>query len=106
MDDHSQIHLPDSFLALFLSPGRLKPNAAHAEIAARYELCEDLANHLVDHASAALHAHGLAEDEVLSRCERGLLGDGSGVSAVEARWITRRLAELLAWPDPGPTDTP
>jgi hypothetical protein len=37
----------------------------------------------------------------LERCELGLLTEASVVSAVEARWVIRRLAELLAWDDPG-----
>jgi hypothetical protein len=100
MDNDSQIHIPDSFMALYLLNGRSKPNAMREVIAARYELCEDLANHLVEHASSTLHAHGIAEDEVLVRCHRGLLSEDSGVSPAEAAWITRRLAELLTWPCP------
>jgi hypothetical protein len=34
--------------------------------------------------------------------ERGLQAEGSVVTEPEARWVVRRLAELLEWPDPGP----
>ncbi len=101
MDNDSQIHIPDSFIALFVPPGRIKPTATRDTIAARYELCEDLASHLVEPTGAAHHAHGIAEDELLQRCEQGLASPESGVSAAEATWITWRLAELLGWPAPG-----
>jgi hypothetical protein len=100
MDNDSQIHIPDSFIALFVPPGRIKPTATRDTIAARYELCEDLATHLVEPTGAAHHAHGIAEDELLQRCEQGLTSPESGVSAAEATWITWRLAELLGWPAP------
>jgi len=37
---------------------------------------------------------------VLERVHRGLLGGAAGVSAAEAQWVVRRLAELLEWPTP------
>jgi hypothetical protein len=37
---------------------------------------------------------------VLERVHRGLLGGAAGVSAAEAQWVIRRLAELLQWPAP------
>jgi hypothetical protein len=47
---------------------------------------------------------------VLERVERGLVTEEAGVEAGEGRWVLRRLAELLGWPDPGPAgsgeDTP
>ena len=46
MYDHNQLEVPDSFMALFLVPGRLKPTATREHVTARYELCEDLASHL------------------------------------------------------------
>ena len=38
-----------------------------------------------------------SEDEILHRIRDGLLSAASGVSAAEATWIVRRLAELLHW---------
>ena len=70
------------------------------ELAARHEFCEDLAQAMVEHARAMLFGAGLSEDEVLLRCHRGLLAEGTGVSADEAMWVVRRLAELLDWPQP------
>lgn len=100
MDEHSQIVVPDAFVALYLRPGRSKPILPRQELAARHEFCEDLAQAMVEHARAMLFGAGLSEDEVLRRCHRGLLAEGSGVSADEALWVVRRLAELLDWPQP------
>jgi hypothetical protein len=97
MSDESQLYVPPSFVALFVDPGRVKPRAPRSEIAARYELCEDLAQQLVDHANALLHGHGISEDEVLRRCHRGLANADSGIDTREAEWVVRRLAELLDW---------
>jgi hypothetical protein len=103
MNDEYQPLIPVSFIALYLPAGRIKPNAPRDVIAARYELCEDLANQLFDHARHVHFDLGVDEQDVLGRCHRGLLAEGSGMSVPEAAWIVRRLAELLGWP-PLPTD--
>lgn len=100
MSDENQIVVPPSFVALFVEPGRVKPNASRQHILARYELCEDLATMLMDHAKSKLWELGVAEADVLERIHRGLLDDGAGVEVVEAAWVTRRLAELLDWDCP------
>jgi len=41
--DENQFHIPPSFIALYVPPGRIKPTAGRDEIAQRYEFCEDLA---------------------------------------------------------------
>ena len=103
MSDDSQLVLPSSFLALFIEPGRIKPSAPRAHILARYELCEDLATMLTDHARNKLWELGVTETDVLERIHRGLLATGDDAQAVqpvqpaEAAWVTRRLAELLDW---------
>jgi hypothetical protein len=102
MYDHNQLDVPDSFMALFLEPGRRRPSAPRAVVTARYEFCEDLANHLFEYARGLHHDLGIAEDEVLGRVRRGLLVPSSGASAEEAGWIVRRLAELEGWPWPDP----
>lgn len=98
MYDHNQLIVPDSFLALYITPGRLRPSESRAFINGRYELCEDLANHLFEYARAQHHDLGVSEDEVLRRCELGLLSAASGVNEAEAVWVIRRLAELEGWP--------
>lgn len=102
MYDHNQLIVPDSFLALYITPGRLKPSESREFITERYELCEDLANHLVEYARAQHHDLGVSEDEVLRRCELGLHSAVSGLNGPEAVWVIRRLAELEGWQWAGP----
>jgi len=99
-DDSYQIDIPPSFMALFIEPGRQKPNATRQVVAARYELCEDLASLLTETAKNMLFSLGISEQHVLERCHRGLTTTGSEsavVSEAEAQWVIRRLAELLDW---------
>lgn len=103
MSEDSQIVVPESFVALFVEPGRVRPSVSRAEIASRYELCEDMAVMLTDHAKRILWQLGVHESDVLQRIHAGLRASESGVSPAEAWWVTRRLAELLAW-DCGPLD--
>ena len=97
MSDLNQIDIPPSFVALFVSPGRIKPNEPRAWIAARYEFCEDLATALTEQAMQKLWDLRATEDDVLERIRRGLLADAANLSADEAQWVLRRLAELLGW---------
>lgn len=98
MSDESQIVVPRSFVELFLRPGSVKPTASREQIASRYELCEDLAQMFIDTARMKLFELGVAEGDVLERILQGLVEDDSVVTAREARWVVRRLAELLEWP--------
>jgi hypothetical protein len=66
--DDSQLQVPPSFAALHTRAGRL--TLRREELFARYDLCEDLANHLVDFAKSIHYDLGVAEDEVLARCRR------------------------------------
>jgi hypothetical protein len=97
-DPLNQLTLPGSFVALFVPPGRLKPTASREWMLERYGLCEDLATLLTDTASGHAHQLGVTGPDVLERILRGLLEPGSPVDAAEARWVVRRLAELLDWP--------
>lgn len=99
MDDTSQIQPPPSFAALYADRhGRLK--ASIADVVGRYELCEDLASHLVEQAQTLYHSGNSSEQGVLLGMHAGLAADGSIVSPGEARWIVQRLAELLEWQAP------
>lgn len=97
MENVNQIHIPQSFLALFVNIGRQKPNATRDIVVARYEICEDLANMLAGSASNMVFSLGISEREVLQRCRLGLVGEGSVIAEAEADWAIHRLAELLEW---------
>lgn len=98
MSQENQIYIPESFMALFVAPGRSKPTASHAEVSARYELCEDMANMLTDTAQNMQFTLGVTEQDVLMQCLRGLQAEASVVSVPESVWVVQRLAELLNWP--------
>ena len=100
MQEHdNQILVPPSFMAVFCDArGRLQ--AKPELVRTRYELCEDLASHLVEQAQTLYHVHSPSEAEILRRMHAGLQGEDSGFSAAEATWVVSRLAELLAWPCP------
>lgn len=99
MSDEYQIHIPPSFIEVH-SDARHRLSIALADLRVRYEVCEDLANHLVEHCKGVHVDVGVDEQEVLLRCHRGLNTPESGVSPREAVWVVTRLAELLYWPLP------
>ena len=99
MDDDNQIHVPPSFLAVYSDArGRLTERAD--VVRTRYELCEDLAGHLVEQAQTLYHVQAPSEAEILRRMHAGLAGGGAGLAPGEAAWVVSRLAELLGWPCP------
>jgi hypothetical protein len=106
MSEESQIVVPASFIALFVAPGRQRPSLPRDALAARYELCEDLAEMLTEPAQTQRWDLGIAEGDVLKRIHRGLLGDAAGLAAAEAVWVATRLAELLQWECPLWDDAP
>jgi len=97
MSDAYQIDIPQSFIALYVPAGRSKSSEPRDVVAARYELCEDMANMLTETASTMLFSLGLTETDVLRRCRQGLAGDQKILSDAEANWVLYRLAELLNW---------
>ena len=104
MSDEYQIEIPPSFFALYADPARQRLREPIALVRQRYEVCEDLATHLIEHARILAHVEVPSEEEVLHRIHDGLCTPESGVSAGEAGWIVTRLAELLGWQNP--LDTP
>jgi hypothetical protein len=104
MSDENQIVVPPSFIALFVEPGRIKPNASRDEIAERYEFCEDMANMLTEPSASKLWELGITEADVLERTRLGLASGDTGLKPAEAEWVLRRLAELLGWDDPSAAD--
>jgi hypothetical protein len=99
IDDY-QIDIPQSFVALFVDPGRSKPNAPRDVVVSRYELCEDLATLLTQTALDLQFSLSITQAEVLHRCHQGLVGDAGVVSPPEAQWVVCRLAELINWDQP------
>ncbi len=97
MSDEYQIEIPQSFMALFVDPGRQKPNASREVVAGRYELCEDMASMLTETAKNMQFSMGITERDVLERVQRGLNGEGAVVTSQESVWVLHRLAELLGW---------
>lgn len=95
MSDDSQIIVPPSFVALFVPPGRIKPIESWAHIEERYELCEDLAQMLVETAQTQRWSLGITTADVLERIARGLPATGLDLAPAEAGWVMTRLAELL-----------
>ena len=99
MSDDNQIYIPPSFFAVY-SDARQRLREPIDVVRARYEICEDLASHLVGHAQIQHHTEVPVESEILRRIHAGLAVPESGVSVPEAGWIVQRLAELLGWDAP------
>lgn len=102
----NQIEIPQSFMAMYVAPGRSRPNATQEVVLARYEQCEDMACMLVEHAQTLAFKENFTEREVLARCHRGLLAEASDFSEKESVWVIYRLAELLGWPPPESAEAP
>ena len=100
--EQAWLPVPESFLALYTSSGRAGGRTNARAIAARHDWCEDLAQMLVDTAREQYWSLGISEGDVLERIGQGLAQTDPPLSGAEARWVIRRLAELLVWPDPGP----
>ena len=100
MQEHdNQILVPPSFMAVYTDTrGRLRESAD--VVRTRYELCEDLAGHLVEQAQILYHVQAPSEKEILQRIHAGLCTPESAMEPGEATWIVSRLAELLQWPCP------
>ena len=126
--DEYQIPLPASFQALYADArGRLL--APLAEVRARYEWCEDLAQLLAESLEQQPQDGWCDQQRLLRRCRCGLAGgadgaDGTGSrragkeamssatpaapaapgkpaqTPAEADWIMQRTAEVLGWGGP------
>ena len=100
-DDDNQTLVPDSFIALYRD-ARNRLTATRDIIAARYELCEDMANLLTEHCRTIHFRDGVDEGEVLRRCHQGLMISPTTFDPAESDWVVRRTAEMLDWPAPQP----
>lgn len=84
-------------MAMYVTPGRNRPNAPEEVVLARYEQCEDMACLLTEHARTLAFKENFSESEVLARCHKGLGDDAADFDEKEAEWVICRLAELLGW---------
>jgi Flp pilus assembly protein TadB len=101
MNDDQRAPIPESFLAIYAAgTAGKRMNDEREMVRARYELCEDLASHLMSTAQALVHDDGLAADDVLFRLHQALSKTEAGLLTSEPGWVVTRLAELLRWPDP------
>jgi hypothetical protein len=100
MSEGDQTVVPASFIALFLRRGSGKLRETREVVAARYELCEDMAQMLTETALTRRFELSVTESDVLERIGRGLEAEGSMFSTDETGWVLCRLAELLQWPMP------
>lgn len=97
MSDENQIQVPESFIRLFVDPGRIKPREPREFIAQRYDLCEDMAQMLIEPARETFWSLGIAESDVLERIQLGLSDGKTELTNDEAGWVVLRLQELLEW---------
>ncbi len=97
MNDESGVPVPQSFIDLYVEPGRVKPVASREQIAERHEFCEDLAQLLAQRAGEIRADLGITRQDVLERMRLGLFDDDSEVETREAQWVWTRLLELLGW---------
>lgn len=91
----SQIHVPESFQALFRAgaSGRLREPWHH--VLERYECCEDMAQGLLPQARALVADLGASADDVAPKMAAGLTHPSVGFAPEEAQWVQRRLVELV-----------
>ncbi|MEJ2800984.1 hypothetical protein WAE61_03800 [Comamonadaceae bacterium PP-2] len=96
-----QIEIPPSFVALY-SDAQQRLLVPLAQLRLRYEVCEDLAQHLAGPAQSMLDAVPDSSPstgiDILRRILKGLLSGESGIDSKEACWVVHRLAEVLDWP--------
>lgn len=120
MSDDYQIDIPPSFFALY-TDARKRLSEPIGVVRQRYEVCEDLAQLLVQQAQHLHHVEVPSEEQILLGIHAGLTAgatadpadpadaagaEAAAVSPAEAGWVVRRLAELLDWPCPLPALPP
>ena len=83
MSDEYQIHIPPSFEAVY-ADARGRCSVSRSEFRERYELCEDMAQMLVDHSQAVHYDQGVSQDLVLERAQGPLEGRPAGAPGIAA----------------------
>jgi hypothetical protein len=100
MSEGNEIVVPPSFIALFVAPGRIKPSETGDTIAARYEMCEDLAQTLTEQALTKMFQVRVTEDDGLKPV---LLGLRTGAVVTDDKHGGPFAAPKLLNPKPYPT---
>lgn len=91
----SQIHVPDSFLALFRVSGSSRLAQPETFIRSRYETCEDMAQLLAPQLRGLAADLGVDAGDVAGRMGASLQDPGVGLAAEEAQWVATRVTELM-----------
>lgn len=91
----SQIHVPESFLALFQTGASRRLSEPWHQVQARYEACEDMAQGLLPQARALAADLGATPEDVAPRMAASLTHPSVGFAPEEAQWVATRLAELM-----------
>lgn len=97
MPTDSQIIIPDAFCAIYTDALRHRLIISKEDLAARFELCEDMANLLSESTAAQWFKTGHEKAEVLEQVHAGLMVSGSLANEAEAVWVVRRIEEVLEW---------
>lgn len=95
MNDDQSRAVPESFIAVHADE-RGRPRLRMAELRERHELCDDLAQTLVERVRELQHQLGVDEASVVERMTRGFGDPAAGLLPGEDEWVRRRLLELLA----------
>lgn len=96
----NQIEPPPSFMGMYLTPGRDRPNAPQSVILARYELCEDMVCLLTEQVQTRAFKENFSGTAALRKCYQGLLAERAAFSPREAAWVVLSLAERSGWERP------
>jgi len=96
-EEGNQVEIPPSFIELYRVAANGKFSETRQYVAERYEMCEDMAQMLTLTAREMQYSLGVTENDVLIKTWEGLTVNDAIFETHEAKWIIRRLAELLDW---------
>lgn len=94
--DENQTFVPESFRALYRDECQRLTEPRELILQA-YELCEDMAQLLIEHCRTVHFRDGVDEHQVLERVHAGLTVAESQFTRPQAGWVIQRTAELLGW---------
>ncbi len=99
MNEDNQRQIPEAFILAHTPAGRQRPALSKDELLERHELCEDLAQMLLETAQSRFHEMGITEADVLRTIRDGLPATDLLVHEAEISWVIGRIAELAGWLD-------